>query len=152
MSECSSHSSNNCNTGPHISVDDLQKGEQIVTVVKRENIPPPPKKCPEPFPWITITLSVTAALTVKTFIDIKIHVRPEIDDNWKIKIHPPSPTPDPHYPTHPPSVTPSPEPPYYPNHPQYPPEVPEHNQSGVQPPTYMPPSVCTKSQLPYCKW
>ncbi len=146
MSECSDCHSSNCNTGPNISINDLPKGEQIVTTVKREDIPKP-KTCPDPLPWAAITLSVVVTLTLKTFLDVKIHVRPEIDGNFSVEVHPASPSPQP--PTHPPQpVEPAPKlPDYYPSNPQYPP-----SQSPAESPESPPPNICTQTEILHCKW
>lgn len=44
MSNCSCGGSCGCGTGPEMRIDNLPKGEQVVTTVKREDIPKPPPK------------------------------------------------------------------------------------------------------------
>jgi hypothetical protein len=150
MSDCSSCDSSNCNTGPHISINDLPKGEQVVTTIKREDIPPPPGKCPPPLPWGAIIISIVTTVTLKTFFDIKVHVRPEIDNNFSVQIHPPTEPPSSHYPQPPSVIQPSPKlPDYYPPNPQYP----SQNPSETRPPeSLIPPNNCPQSEIPYCRW
>jgi hypothetical protein len=155
MSECSRCHSSGSNTGPHIKINDLPKDEQIVTIVKREDVPKAPPKCLPPFPWGVIIISVVTTITLKTFFDVKIHIRPEIDNNFNIEIQPPSAQPSPHYPTYPPStVAPSPKlPDYYPTNPQYPEQPPNQNPSATYPPNYSPPpNSCSQTEIPYCRW
>jgi hypothetical protein len=106
---------------PHVSVGELPNGEQVVTTIKRENIPPykPPLK---PFPWQTVFVSVIAALSVKTFLDINVRVRPEFVPPYATYPSPypnpyPSPYPNP-YPTQPPNSAQPDFPDYYPTEPQ----------------------------------
>jgi hypothetical protein len=67
MSKCSCEGSCGCNVGPKIEINNLNNGEQVVTTVKRENIPPPPPKPKDPsIVWfilaVYLSMIVIAAL------------------------------------------------------------------------------------------
>jgi hypothetical protein len=112
---------------PHVTIGELPLGEQVVTTIKREKIPPIIKKL-LPFPWTTVFISVLAALSVKTFLDVRIRVRPEYVPPYATYPSPyPAPYPSP-YPSVPPSTQPNTDfPDYYPAEPQCPLEPSQQN-------------------------
>ncbi|WNZ22923.1 hypothetical protein HJG54_08665 [Leptolyngbya sp. NK1-12] len=63
MSKCScgDSCSGNCSAGPCIKINDLPKGEQVVTTIKREDIPKPPKKETTPL-WVYILMVYLALI------------------------------------------------------------------------------------------
>jgi hypothetical protein len=74
MSQCSCGSAG-CSC-PKVSINDLPKGEQVVTTIKREDIPKP-IKCPPPPPVVLIvTITVALTWTIKSIVDLKIELPP----------------------------------------------------------------------------
>jgi hypothetical protein len=79
MSNCSCGGSCNCGTGPCIKISDLEKGEQVVTIVKREDIPKDKPKEKPSGPNVTqiivsIYISIALAITIKTILELQAQV------------------------------------------------------------------------------
>jgi hypothetical protein len=96
MSHCSCGSAG-CSC-PQVTINDLPLDEQVVTTIKHEKIPDPPKKCPPPPPVGAIIITtVFASFVLKSLVDslVSISIEPNVTIEIPEQPHAPiQPIPD----------------------------------------------------------